>query len=142
MATAADLRNLRIGVQTDLNGLLASLALALLGVAILSGASAMFLSVQSRTQELALSRALGLSKRGVAAIFLWEGVLIGLSGALAGISIGLGVSALVAVSRGWTASAPIATVLLTPAVGAVSGALAALFPALRAAQIDPAEGIR
>jgi macrolide transport system ATP-binding/permease protein len=140
--TASDLRNLRIGIQTDLNSLLGSLAVALLGVAVLSGASAMLISVQSRTQELALSRALGLSQPGVAAIFLWEGATIGLAGALAGISAGLAISVAVAAVRGWTAVMPWQTLGVAPVAGVIFGALAAILPAIRAARIDPAEAIR
>ncbi len=140
--TAAELRNLRVGVQTDLNGLLASLAIALLALAILSGASAMFISVQARTQELALARAVGLGKGGVATIFLWEGVVIGLAGALAGIAGGLAISVAVAALRGWTAIAPWETIAIAPIAGALCGALAALLPAARAAHIDPADAIR
>ncbi len=140
--SASELRNLRVGVQTDLNGLLGSVAAALLALAILSGASAMYLSVQSRTQELALSRALGLGQKGVASIFLWEGAVIGLAGALAGVAGGLGISVAVAAARGWTAVAPWQMMLLAPLAGALCGALAAIFPAVRAARIDPAEAIR
>ncbi|MBB5633139.1 macrolide transport system ATP-binding/permease protein [Cryobacterium mesophilum] len=140
--TASELHNLRIGVQTDLNGLLGSLAAALLALAVLSGASAMYLSVQSRTQELALSRALGLGQAGVAAVFLWEGVVIGLAGALAGISGGLAISVSVAAAHGWTALAPWATIALSPLAGAICGAVAAFLPAMRAAKIDPSEAIR
>ncbi len=140
--TAAELRNLRVGVQTDLNGLLASLAIALLALAILSGASAMFISVQARTQELALARAVGLGQGGVAAIFLWEGVVIGLAGALAGIAGGLAISVAVSAVRGWSAIAPWETIAISPIAGALCGALAALLPAARAARIDPAEAIR
>lgn len=129
-------------MQTDLNGLLASLAIALLALAILSGASAMFISVQARTQELALARAVGLGQRGVAAIFLWEGVVIGLAGALAGIAGGLAISVAVAAARGWTAIAPWETIAIAPVAGAVCGALAAFLPAVRAARIDPADAIR
>jgi macrolide transport system ATP-binding/permease protein len=140
--TAGDLQNLRIGVQTDLNGLLGSLSVALLAIAILSGASAMYLSIQSRTQELALGRALGLSQLGVAAVFLWEGAVIGLSGALAGIAGGLAISLIVAAAQSWTAIAPVSTIAVAPILGIASGAIAALIPAIRAARVDPADAIR
>ncbi|PQZ93890.1 hypothetical protein CQ018_09635 [Arthrobacter sp. MYb227] len=142
VSTTGDLRSLRVGVAQDLEGLLSSISLALLALAVLSASSAMFLSVQTRIQELALSRALGLSQRGVAAVFIWEGIIVGLAGSVAGLSLGLAASVAVSAVQGWSAVMPWATLAVAPLVGILSGALSALFPALRAARIDPAEGIR
>ena len=102
----------------------------------------MFLSVQSRIQELALSRALGLSRSGVATVFIWEGIIVGLAGSLAGLSIGLAASVGVSAAQGWTAVVPWTALALAPLVGIISGALSAFLPAIRAARIDPAEAIR
>lgn len=142
VSTAGDLRNLRLGVSQDLDGLLSSISLALLGLAVLSASSAMFLSVQTRIQELALSRAVGLSQAGVAAVFIWEGVIVGFAGAVAGLSLGLAASVGVAAAQGWTAVVPWSALATAPLIGVVSGAISALLPALRAARIDPAEAIR
>lgn len=142
VSTTGDLRNLRVGVSQDLDGLLNSISLALLGLAVLSASSAMFLSVQTRIQELALSRALGLSQSGVATIFIWEGVMVGLAGSLAGLSIGLAASVGVSAAQGWTAVVPWTALALAPLVGIISGAVSAFLPALKAARIDPADAIR
>lgn len=142
VSTTGDLRNLRVGVAQDLEGLLSSISMALLALAVLSASSAMFLSVQTRIQELALSRALGLSQRGVAAVFIWEGIIVGLAGSVAGVSLGLAASVTVSAVQSWSAVMPWATLALAPLVGILSGAISALLPALRAARIDPAEGIR
>ncbi|PTT70301.1 ABC transporter ATP-binding protein/permease [Arthrobacter sp. HMWF013] len=142
VSTTGDLRNLRIGVSQDLDGLLNSISIALLGLAVLSASSAMFLSVQTRIQELALSRALGLSQSGVAAIFIWEGIIVGFAGSIAGLSVGLVASVGVSAAQGWTAVMPWSAVALAPLVGVVSGAVSAFLPAVRAARIDPAEAIR
>ncbi len=142
VSTAGDLRNIRIGVAEDLDDLLASISLALLGIAILSASSAMFLSIQTRIQELALSRALGLSRIGVATVFIHEGIIVGLAGSLAGIALGLSGAVMVAAVQGWTATIPWSTVAVTPVIGILSGAVSAFFPALRASRIDPADAIR
>ncbi|WP_272027889.1 ATP-binding cassette domain-containing protein [Kocuria rosea] len=142
VSTTGDLRNLRVGVSQDLEGLLSSISVALLGLAVLGASSAMFLSVQSRIQELALSRALGLSRSGVATVFIWEGIIVGLAGSLAGLSIGLAASVGVSAAQGWTAVVPWTALALAPLVGIISGALSAFLPAIRAARIDPAEAIR
>lgn len=142
VSTTGDLRNLRIGVSTDLNGLLNSISAALLILAVLSASSAMFLSVQSRVQELALSRALGLSRFGVASVFIWEGVIVGFAGSLAGISIGLSFAVAVSAVREWTAVVPWTTLAVAPILGIVCGAFSAFLPAVRASRIDPADAIR
>ncbi|MDJ0336749.1 ABC transporter ATP-binding protein/permease [Cryobacterium sp. PH31-O1] len=142
VSTTGDLRNLRVGVSADLDGLLNSISVALLALAVLSASSAMFLSVHSRTQELALSRALGLSQTGVATIFIWEGIIVGFAGSLAGVSLGLTVAVGVAAARDWTAAVPWSALALAPLVGIIGGAVSAFLPALRAARIDPADAIR
>lgn len=142
VSTTADLRNLRLGVSQDLNGLLASVSFALLALAVLGASAAMFLSIQARIQELALNRALGLSRAGVATVFIWEGTIIGLAGSLAGLAIGLGASVAIAAVQGWTATIPWSALAQAPLVGIFSGALSACLPAIRAARVDPAEAIR
>lgn len=142
ISTTGDLRNLRIGVAQDLDGLLSSISFALLGLAVLSASSAMFLSVQTRVQELALSRSFGMSQSGVAAIFIWEGIIVGFAGALAGLSIGLAAAVGVSAAQGWTAVVPWSALATAPLVGIIAGAVSAFLPALRAARIDPAEAIR
>lgn len=142
VSTTADLRNLRIGVSEDLSGLLSSVSAALLALAVLGAASAMYLSVQSRIQELALTRALGMSRGGVAGVFIFEGAIVGFAGSLAGLSIGLGAAVSVAAIQGWTAVMPWTALVAAPLIGIVGGAASAVLPAVRAARVDPAEAIR
>lgn len=142
VSTVGDLRNLRVGVSTDLQGLLLSLSWALLGFAVLSVSAAMFLAVQARLQELALSRALGLSPWGVGLVFVFEGALLGLAGAFIGVAGGLAVAVAVAASRGWSAVVPWETLAMAPAIGLLAGAVSAAVPALRASRVDPADAIR
>lgn len=142
VSTVADLRNLRRGVQSDLTSLIAVIGATLLLVAVLSAATSMYLSIQGRIQEIALRRALGSSRRDIAAMFMMEGVLLGVAGSCLGLALGLlGVVATSALQT-WTPAFPAETALLAFACGIGAGGLSAVVPALRAAQIQPAEAIR
>jgi macrolide transport system ATP-binding/permease protein len=142
VSTVADLRNLRMGVASDLGTLVALVSILLLLLAVLSAGTSMYLVVQSRRQELALRRALGLSRRGVAAIFIIEGCTIGIAGGAAGVALGICASVVVAASQGWSAVLPWGAPLVGLAVGLLGGAISSVFPAIKAAGILPAEAIR
>ena len=140
--TVADLRNLRIGVAGDLNMLVAVVSAVLLAMAILSAATSMFLSVQSRTQEIALRRALGLSRGQTALLFLAEGAIVGSAGGLAGVAVGLVVVVAFTFAKEWTAVLPLTLVPIGLLAGLVGGILSAVLPALAATKVEPAQAIR
>ena len=112
------------------------------------------ISVLRRRTDIGTVRALGASKRSVFAVFLAEGLALGVLGSAAGILLGaaLAIGALLLV--GGTATQlyvpsahptlhldPI-TLLLAFALGVVSSALSALAPALEAAGVEPAATMR
>lgn len=66
--TVADLRSLRVGVAAYLGVLVGSLSTVLLVLIVLSASTSMYLSVQARTAEIALRRAIGASRGLVARI--------------------------------------------------------------------------
>lgn len=140
--TVADLRNLRVGVATDLGVLVAVVSVLLLVLACLSSAVAMYLSVQSRASEIALRRAIGASRASIWRIFTMEGLVIGAAGGLAGGALGLCSVVVVCVGQGWTPTLHIGTLALGLAAGSLSGVLSATYPAVVAARADPALAIR
>jgi len=142
VSTVADLRNLRIGVSSDLSTLVGAVSVLLLAMAVLSASTSMFLSVQARAQEIALRRALGLSRRGAVSIFMIEGTIVGAAGGLAGVAIGLVVIVSVAANQEWSAVIPINSLYSGILAGIIGGAIAAVAPSLRASRIEPAEAIR
>lgn len=123
-------------------------AFVLLSVAI-GIASVLVVSVVQRRREIGILRAMGLRRRLVQRVFLIEGALLGLSGAVLGAGLGIG---LVLAFRTFAVRADgvrLFAIEVTPALllgaGAVSvatGLLSALFPARRAAGLDPAVAIR
>ncbi|PPF68655.1 hypothetical protein C5C18_07515 [Rathayibacter tritici] len=140
--TVADLRNLRRGVATDLSALVATISLVLLGLAAVSAAAILFVSVQSRVAEIGLRRAVGASRAATAVLFLLEGALIGGAGGAAGAASGLLTVLLVSAGHGWEPVLSSSAPLLGIVAGLVTGTLASVAPALRAASIDPARAVR
>jgi putative ABC transport system permease protein len=123
-----------------------SLFLGLGAVALLVGgvgiANVMVISVLERRSEIGLRRALGATKRHVGIQFLAESLLLSVAGGIAGVALGAAVAAAYASSRGWEIVLPpnvlAGGVLAAVAVGAVAG----LYPALRAARLAPVEALR
>lgn len=112
-------------------------------------ASVLVVSVVQKSKEIGLLRATGTSRQQVLRIFLLQGALMGLMGSLVGSLMGWGFLTL---WRGIAKNAdgtPLFVINFDPmlfvyaAVGAtLVGTLAAVFPALRAARLDPAVAIR
>ena len=107
-------------------------------------ASVLAISVTQRTREIGILRAMGTRGDQVLRVFLIQGALLGFSGALAGSGIGL---ALVWVfntfgPRLFYIPLPGVLVPITVFAAGVTGVLAAMVPAWRAARLNPVEAIR
>jgi ABC-type lipoprotein release transport system permease subunit len=137
-----DIEQLRRGVNTDLDRSIAIVSALILAFATLSSGNAMVVAVIGRTGEIGLRRALGASRNDVATIFLTEGAITGTAGGILGSALGLLTVVIVAAARGWTPVMDVLTVPLGPILGFTVGVLAAVYPALRAAGIQPADAVR
>lgn len=140
--TVADLRNLSVGVSSDLGVLVGAVSILLLVLAGLTSSVSMYLSVQSRAKEIALRRALGSSRGSIWRLFTFEGLTVGMAGGLAGGSLGLCAVVVVSAINGWTPTIDARTFIVGTVIGAVSGVASATYPALVAARADPALAIR
>ena len=137
-----DPTSLRDAVNTDLSGLFLLLAAICLVIGAVGIANTTLVAVMERTGEIGLRRALGARPRHITLQFLTESTALGLLGGLIGTSLGVTTVLATALDRHWTAILNPVTVLPAPLIGALIGLLAGLYPALRAARIEPLDALR
>ena len=124
---------------------LTRLLLALGGVALVVGgvgiANVMVISVLERQSEIGLRRALGATRSHIAGQFITESVLLATLGGVGGVALGVAITRVYASRQGWLLDIP-AEALAAGIVAALTvGGIAGLYPAIRAAGLDPAEAV-
>ena len=122
-----------------------ALLLGLGGVALLVGgvgvANTMVISVLERRAEIGLRRSLGATRGQIRVQFLTESQLLAGLGGLGGVLLGIGVTAAYASSQGWPTVVPVWATVGGVAATLLIGAVAGLYPAIRAARLSPTEAL-
>jgi putative ABC transport system permease protein len=127
--------------QAALNGLFLGLGAVALLVGAVGVANIMVISVLERRSEIGLRRALGATRGNIRTQFLSEAILLALLGGAVGILLGVTSTAIYASTKHWGVVIP--PLAWGGGVGAsiVIGAIAGLWPALRAAKLSPTEAL-
>ncbi len=102
----------------------------------------MLVSVTERTREIGVRKALGATKFNILGQFLIEAVVLCLLGGLIGILVGGGIAAWLSNSFGWNTEISTASMVGAFAFSAIVGILFGVWPARRAAKLDPIMALR
>jgi putative ABC transport system permease protein len=120
-------------------GCIAGISLLVGGIGIMN---IMLASVLERTREIGVRRAVGARRRDVVQQFLVESFALSAAGGLVGVLTGVGIARGVALFAGWTTSVTLVSVVLAAGVALAVGLASGVYPALRAARLDPVEALR
>ena len=102
----------------------------------------MLVSVSERTKEIGLRKAVGASNRNILYQFLFEAITLSIIGGIIGTALGLGIAKTVSVVSPLQAAAPVWTIILGIGFSAAVGIFFGIFPANRAAQLNPIDALR
>jgi putative ABC transport system permease protein len=135
-----------LAAQAAAKSALNSLLLGLGGVALLVGgvgiANVMVIGVLERRPEIGLRRALGATRGHIRTQFVVESLLLALLGGAGGVVLGALVTAGYATRQHWQVVVPLTGVAGGVGVALALGAVAGLYPAVRAARLAPTDALR
>ncbi len=117
----------------------ASISLVVGGIGIMN---IMLVSVTERTKEIGLRKAVGAKRRVILVQFLVETITLSLLGGFIGIAIGIGISALVSATGVIAAVITPESILLAVSFSLAVGLFFGIYPASRAAALQPIEALR
>ncbi|MBN8912678.1 MAG: ABC transporter permease [Rhizobiales bacterium] len=138
----AETMKARSEVLTTLSYLLAATSVISLIVGGIGIMNIMLVSVTERTREIGLRMAVGARRRDILLQFLVEAVSLCVLGGAIGIAIGVSASAVIAFAANWPVLVSPAVLVGALAAAAATGICFGLFPARRAAHLNPIDALR
>jgi len=120
-------------------GCIAGISLLVGGIGIMN---IMLATVLERTREIGVRRAVGARRVDIRRQFMIEAFSISLLGGLSGVVVGVAIARVVAAYAGWPTVVTAASILLSTTVSVSVGLVSGMYPAARAAELDPIEALR
>jgi len=118
---------------------IASISLLVGGIGIMN---IMLAAILERTREIGVRRAIGARRWDIIRQFVIEATLISFAGGLLGVVLGFAMSQLIAWLAGWSTVVTLSSILLAFVVSISVGLIFGIYPAVRAARLDPIEALR
>jgi ABC-type antimicrobial peptide transport system permease subunit len=142
LTTKEDLLGAQMEAARTFSTLLAAMAIVSLSVGGIGIMNVMLVSITERTREIGVRMAIGARRRDVVAQFLLEAVLLSAASGVLGIALGVFIIPLAAILNQGNALLAPASIPLSFGVALGTGVIFGLYPALRAARLDPIEALR
>ena len=120
-------------------GCIAGISLLVGGIGIMN---IMLASVLERTREIGVRRAVGARRQDILFQFVIESFALSAIGGMAGVLMGLLIAKAVAASAGWPTLVQMWAILLAVGVAVSVGLASGIYPAVRAANLDPIDSLR
>ncbi|MDA8440909.1 MAG: ABC transporter permease [Peptococcaceae bacterium] len=126
-------------ILTYIVGAVAGISLGVGGIGIMN---IMLVSVTERTREIGIRKALGAQRRDILMQFLIEAVVLSLAGGVIGMLVGIGGAFLASYLLNWPPLISWTTILIAVLFSAAVGIFFGIYPANKAARLDPIEALR
>ncbi|MGE5398562.1 MAG: ABC transporter permease [Chitinophagales bacterium] len=128
-----------MGIITSIIGAIAGISLVVGGIGIMN---IMLVSVTERTREIGIRMAVGARRKDILIQFLVEAMVLSLLGGIIGTLIGIGGSSIVSLAVKMKVIVSPTTIILACLFSMVVGVFFGLYPANKAAKLDPIESLR
>ena len=135
----SDLRNEAVAIFTILITGIAGISLLVGGIGVMN---IMLVSVTERTREIGLRKALGATHRAIMMQFIVEAMLLCLLGGIIGVILGAGMYYIFSSFQEWAFYIPLGAIIGSITFSAAVGLFFGIWPARRAAKLDPALSLR
>jgi len=129
-----------LDILTFAVGAIGGISLLVGGIGIIT---IMTISVNERTSEIGLIRALGARHSQILSLFLGEAIVLSAIGGVVGLLLGIGIGQLLSVAiPALPVHTPMTFVILSESIAVAIGLVAGVIPAMHAARLDPVEALR
>ena len=133
-------------LQKQATAIFSALIIGIAGISLLVGGigvmNIMLVSVTERTREIGLRKALGATHQAILLQFIIEAVALCIIGGIAGVILGSGLYFIIAIWQDWVFTIPFSAIFGSVTFSACVGLFFGIWPAKKAAQLEPAVALR